>query len=87
MESVLNVSYIMLGLILKLSAFWCGLWGQNPLPWQFYLVKVRYIVTFLFDIGHQRAAFILKLKYKVGHLVPKTGALENPNNIFDSSLT
>ena len=27
--------------------------------------------TSLFEIGHQRAAFILKLKYKVDHLVPK----------------
>ena len=36
--------YFMWGLIWKLSTFWCGFWGQNPLPRQFYLDKVGYIV-------------------------------------------
>ena len=44
MESVMNVLYIMWGLIWKLSAFCCGFWGQNPLPREFYLEKVGYTV-------------------------------------------
>ena len=60
MESVLNVSYIMLGLIWKLSAFWCGFWGQNPLPREFYLVKVGYIV-------YNAMVEFLKKQFSVSH--------------------